>query len=182
MIRFSAAAFVYKKEKMEIELIEVQEEEKSVLRNLMELYAYDFSEFDDADVNAHGLYGYTYFDYYWTEDGRVPFFVKVDGKLTGFVLVNEYCYLVKESGTKSIGEFFVMRKYRRKGIGKTVAQMVFDKFPGKWEIIQHGENEPSKIFWEEVIRAYTNGNYRQAPVTTEWWEGQALLFDNSEPL
>lgn len=164
---------------MKIEIIEVQETEKSVLRHLMELYAYDFSEFDDADVNEHGLYGYTYFDYYWTEESRTPFFIKVDGELAGLVLVNEYCYLVKEPGTKSIAEFFVMRKYRRKGIGKAVAVMVFEKFPGKWEILQHGENQPSQIFWDTVIRTYTNGDYRQEPVTTEWWEGQALLFDNS---
>ncbi|MCP4712667.1 MAG: GNAT family N-acetyltransferase, partial [Planctomycetes bacterium] len=104
-----------------MELIQVPEEEKSVLLQLLELYAYDFSEFDDNDVNEHGLYGYTYFDYYWTEEGRVPFFIRVDGKLAGFVLVNEYCYLVKEPGTKSIAEFFVMRKYRRQGIGKAVA-------------------------------------------------------------
>ena len=83
----------------------------------MELSAYDFSEFDDADVNQHGLYGYTYFDYYWTEESRTPFFVKAAGNLAGFVLVNEYCYLIKEPGNKSIAEFFVMRKYRRKGIG-----------------------------------------------------------------
>ena len=49
---------------MRIELIEVKETEKSVLRQLVELYAYDFSEYDDADVNEYGLYGYTYFDYY----------------------------------------------------------------------------------------------------------------------
>ncbi len=44
--------------KLKIDLIEVKETEKSVLRQLMELYAYDFSEFDDADVNKHGFYGY----------------------------------------------------------------------------------------------------------------------------
>jgi predicted acetyltransferase len=168
-----------KEENMKIELIEVQETDKSALLQLMELYAYDFSEFDDADVNEHGLYGYTYFDYYWTEEGRHPFFIRVDGKLAGFVLINEYCYVVKESGTKSIAEFFVMRKYRRKGVGKSAAVQVFDRFPGKWEVIQHGENEPSKIFWGEVIGEYTNGNFTQEKATTEWWEGQALIFDNS---
>jgi predicted acetyltransferase len=164
---------------MKIELIKVSETEKSVLRHLMELYAYDFSEFDDADVNDHGLFGYTYFDYYWTEDTRHPFFIKVDNKLAGFVLVNEYCYLVKEDGAKSIAEFFVMRKYRRKGIGKQVAFQVFDTFPGKWEVIQHGDNNPSKTFWEIVIGEYTSGNYVKDRVKTEWWTGQALLFDNS---
>ena len=165
---------------MKIELIAVREEEKSVLRQLLELYAYDFSEYDGADVNEHGLYGYTYFDYYWTEATRHPFFIRVDGKLAGFVLVNQYCYVVKEPGTKSIAEFFVMRKYRRKGIGRSVAFQVFDKFPGKWEVIQHGENEPSKIFWELVIRDYTNDNFKVEKMETEWWEGRALIFEHSE--
>jgi predicted acetyltransferase len=162
------------------ELVKVRESEKSVLRQLLELYAHDFSEFDGADVNEHGFYGYTHFDYYWTEDSRYPFFIEVDGKLAGFVLVNEYCYVVKEPGAKSIAEFFVMRKYRRQGVGKWAAVQVFEKFPGKWEVIQHGDNEPSKIFWEIVIRAYTSGNFRRERAKTEWWEGQALIFDNSE--
>ena len=164
---------------MEIELIEVKETEKSVLRQLMELYAYDFSEFDQADVDDDGFYGYTYFDYYWTEDARHPFFIKVDGKLAGFVLINDYCYVVKDTGAKSVAEFFVMRKYRRKGVGKSVAFVIFDKFPGKWEVIQHRDNFPAKIFWEKVINEYTKGNFNQEKVKTERWEGQALIFEKS---
>lgn len=164
---------------MKVELIEVTESEKSVLRQLMELYAYDFSQFDGADVNEHGWYGYTYFDHYWTDESRHPFFIRVAGKLAGFVLVNEYCYVAKEAGTKSMAEFFVMRKYRRKGVGRSAAVQVFERFPGKWEVIQHGDNQPSKIFWEGVIGAYTQGNYRREKAVTEGWEGQALLFDNS---
>lgn len=169
-----------KEKNLKIELIEVMEEEKSVLRHLLELYAYDFSEFDAADVNEHGVYGYTYFDYYWTEDTRHPFFIRVDGKLAGFVLINEYCYVSPEPGTRSIAEFFVMRKYRRVGVGENVAVQVFDKFPGNWEVIQHGDNEPSQIFWETVIRTYTDGDFWQAQAKTESWSGPALLFDNSK--
>ena len=166
-------------EEVNVKLIKVAESEKSVLRNLMELYAYDFSEFDGEDVNEHGLFGYTYFDYYWTEETRDPFFVKVDGRLAGFILVNEYCYVAKEPRTKSIAEFFIMRKYRRKGIGKLAARQVLDKFPGKWEVIQHGGNQPSIRFWEEVIHEYTDGDFAREKAKTEWWEGQALIFDNS---
>ncbi len=62
-------------------------EEKSVLRNLLELYNYDFSEFDHADLDAHGFYGYGRLDHYWTEPGRYRFLVRVDGKLAGLVLL-----------------------------------------------------------------------------------------------
>ncbi len=58
---------------LEVELHPAQVEDKSVLRNLLELYAYDFSEYDGADVDAHGLYGYERLDHYWTEEGRAPF-------------------------------------------------------------------------------------------------------------
>jgi predicted acetyltransferase len=165
---------------MKVEIVQVQVTEKSVLQNLIELYEYDFSEFNDADVNMYGLYGYKYFDCYWTEDTRYPFFIKVDGIYAGFVLINEHCHVLKDPGSKTIAEFFVMKKYRRKGIGKRVAFQAFNKFPGQWEVLQHGENEPSKLFWRKVISEYTNNNYKHEKAKTELWEGQALTFNNSQ--
>ena len=38
-----------------------------MLRRLIELYRYDFSEFDQADLGPHGDYGYRYLDHYWSE-------------------------------------------------------------------------------------------------------------------
>ena len=165
---------------MNIELVKVDKTEKSVLRQLLELYNYDFSEYDQADVDTHGWYGYGYLDHYWMEPTRHPFFIKVDGKLAGFVLVNAYCYYLKDTDAQSIAEFFVMRKYRRLGVGKTVAREVFEKFPGKWEVLQHGANAPSIQFWETVVGEYTDGNFEKYPAQTEDWAGQALIFDNSK--
>lgn len=48
--------------------------QKSVLRQLMELYKYDFSEYELDDVNEQGYYDYAYLDHYWTEDGRYAFY------------------------------------------------------------------------------------------------------------
>ena len=75
---------------MRIELVQVRKEEKEVLRNLLEKYDYEFSQYDLRDVNALGLYGYDWLDCYWTEERRWPFFIKVDGQLAGFVMVNDY--------------------------------------------------------------------------------------------
>jgi predicted acetyltransferase len=72
---------------MNIEVQQASLEDKAILRNLLELYAYDFSEFDQCDVDAHGLFGYNRLDHYWTEPGRYPFLVRVEGKLAGLVLV-----------------------------------------------------------------------------------------------
>lgn len=165
---------------MNVELVQVKQSEKSILRQLMELYAYDFSQYDQADVNEHGFYGYNYLDHYWTEENRHPFFIKVDGNLAGLVLVSYFTYALKDNSAMSISEFFIMRRYRRKGIGKIAAFEVFDQFPGRWEVNQHGDNGPSKLFWEKIISEYTHGAYKIQPVTTEDWTGQAITFDNSK--
>lgn len=47
-----------------IEIEAVKEEQREILAHLIELYEYDFSEYEDSDVNAYGLYGYSYLDYY----------------------------------------------------------------------------------------------------------------------
>lgn len=61
-------------------------QEKQALKRLMELYIYDFSEFLPLDVDEEGFFGYPYFDEYWSDPARHPFFIKVDGKLAGFIL------------------------------------------------------------------------------------------------
>ncbi|WP_066185898.1 MULTISPECIES: GNAT family N-acetyltransferase [Gracilibacillus] len=154
----------------------VQESEKSVLRQLMELYSYDFSEFTGIDVNLYGFYGYRYLDHYWTEAGRSPFFVLVDGKLAGFVLVNDHCHISKEDNARSIGEFFIMRKYRKTGVGSKAAALIFQQFTAHWEILVHPENQVADKFWQKMIEQYTDGNYLTKKVVTEDWEGTGYTF------
>ena len=114
---------------MSVCLVKVELPDKFVLRNLFQLYQYEFSEIEEpafADVNEHGLYDYTkYLDHYWTEDDRHPFLIRVDGKLAGFTLVQEYSYLNATEKTHCIAEFFVMRRYRLHGVGEQVAGEVF---------------------------------------------------------
>lgn len=161
---------------MKIEIIKVAREDKSVLRNMMELYLYDFSEYDGADLNEHGLYEYEYIDPYWTEPERQAFFLRVDGKLAGFALVREVAS-AEGPAHRSLAEFFVMRKYRRQKIGKLFAQRIFDLFPGLWRIAQEESNHPSQIFWRKVISDYTNGSYRELRPDNQ--HGPVQEFDTS---
>jgi predicted acetyltransferase len=161
---------------MKIEIVKAGVEDKSVLRNMMELYLYDFSEYDGADLNQHGLFEYEYIDHYWTEPERQAFFLKVEGKLAGFALIREV-----ESGEGfsyySMAEFFVMRKYRRQNLGKIFAHRLFDLFPGHWRVAQEDNNHPSQVFWRKVISEYTLGSYRE--LHTDDWQGPIQEFDTS---
>lgn len=61
---------------MNIELVAIDVNEKEILRNLLEKYDYEFSQYDQRDVNDLGLYGYDYLDNYWTEEGIVSSIVR----------------------------------------------------------------------------------------------------------
>jgi len=142
---------------MQIELQRVEREDKSVLRHLMELYLYDFSEYLGEDLDEHGTFGYKFIDHYWTEPGRHPFFIRVDGKLAGFALVRDPACTGED--WHELAEFFVMRKYRKTGVGRIAAHKLFAEFPGRWHVEQEAVNEPSFIFWRKVIGDFTGGRF-----------------------
>lgn len=74
----------------DVQVREAAADEKPILRQLLELYEYDFSEFEGTDVGPHGFYGYRYLDHDWTEPDRHPYLIRVDDNLAGFVLVNRH--------------------------------------------------------------------------------------------
>lgn len=150
--------------------------ERPVLRQLLELYQYDFSEFDGSDLSPLGLYDYPYLDHYWSEPERSPFLVRVNGSLAGFVLVARYNYLSGLKDTWVMAEFFVLRKYRRQGIGEQVARFIFDQFPGDWQVGQIIENTPATLFWRKVIARYTQDNFQEHHLDNDQWHGPVQVF------
>lgn len=145
---------------MEVCLKAAALEDKETLRNLLEKYLYEFSEWVDQDVDERGLYGYPYLDAYWTEDKRFPFLIMADGRLAGFALVN--CYpLMDTEADYTMAEFFVMRKFRKRGVGRQAAYQLFDRFPGKWQLKYFLENKASSVFWNRIVGEYTGRAYER---------------------
>ena len=169
---------------MNIDVSLVPYEEKTILYNLIQLYRYDSSEFDGHVLNKHGLYLYKYLDHQWTEDYRRPFIVKVDGEIAGFALVSldvpkEYMKLSSAEMTNTISDFFIMRKYRRRGVGKAVAASLLEQFPGTWEIRQTFANKNAYEFWKNVITEYIcNGIFREEILQDERWSGPVFVFES----
>ena len=142
-----------------IKIVPIKKSEKKILRNLLEKYTYEFSQYEKTDINEFGLYGYTYLDHYWTERNRFPYFIKYNNKIVGFILVNDY----PEDNIETdfcISEYFVLYKYRKLGIGKYCANKIFEKHKGLWQLKYHPKNRISKIFWNNVVKEYTKGNYK----------------------
>ena len=144
---------------MNITIESIKIGEKEILRNLCEKYEYEFTQYEDMDVNDLGLYGYKYIDHYWTEDNRYAYFIKVDNKLAGFVLIDDHRYIKNIETNYCIAEFFVMFKYKRKGIGTYALKYILNKHKGKWQIGYHPENESGKYFWNKTVMEFTQNKY-----------------------
>lgn len=165
---------------MNIEISTASIVDKPLIQQMMELYQYDLSEFANTDLNEHGYFGYSYLDHYWIEFNRHPFLVRVDNKIAGFALVHQNTYF--PDSEYILSEFFILRKYRKQGIGRQVAFYIFDLYRGNWEIYQAHTNLIAKKFWKSIIKAYTADSYTETVMKDDGWAGIMRCFNNSSNL
>ena len=147
-----------------IEVVLAVAEQEPVLANLLELYAHDFSEFHDLEMGSNGKFGYKDLPLYWSEPDRNPFLVRVDGKLAGLVLVKRRLDVSGNEIAWDMAEFFVLRGYRRRGIGTHVAHGVWRRLPGLWNIRVMQSNVSAHHFWAHAISTFTGEAIRSVRV------------------
>ena|SRR5438270_13752857 len=131
----------------DVELIEVTEDDKSVLANLMQFYCYDMSAVRGYDMTEHGTYTYRYVDHYFLEADRDAYLLRHDGALAGFVMSREL-----PTGEREVAEFFVVRRHRRAGVGARAAAALFATHPGRWVVAYDDLNPDGAAFWPDVVR------------------------------
>lgn len=168
---------------VQVEISATAYQEKSILRNLIQYYLYEFSQISDVKLDNTGQFNYRYLDYYWTEPDRYPFLVRVQGDLAGFVLLRRGTYfplqLDSDQAGMLIAEFFVMEGYRRQGVGTRAALDLFARFPGRWEIAQEPSNNIGQAFWRAVVKIYGGGEFKEYVLDNDSWCGPVQVFDNS---
>jgi predicted acetyltransferase len=153
---------------MQIEIVPARADDLSVVQNLFAFYIHDLSEFGRWDIGDTGRFEFptNVANYWnvpivegsrWRADWRgYPFLVRVDAALAGFALVKR---IAADPATFDMGEFFILRKFRRHGIGKRAARLLFDRHPGLWEVREMPSNTPAQAFWRRIIAEYTQGNF-----------------------
>jgi len=163
---------------MNVTLEPISTADEPVLHRLMQFYVYDFSELTGHDVADDG----TFFSgeleaTLRPEHSRHAFLLRVAGRLAGFVILDERSRVTGDPSVMDVAEFFVMRKYRRKGVGAAAAVQAFDSFPRKWEVRQTANNTAATSFWRKVIARYTGGRFDEVVLDDERWRGPMQSFD-----
>jgi predicted acetyltransferase len=150
-------------------------EDRLPLYRMLELYQHDLSDIWAQELDRHGEYGYA-LDRFWREKNCHPFVITVDGNYAGFALVDTAVKV--GSGGYWMDQFFILKKYRRHGIGRRLARQVFDALPGKWEVGQMLDNLGAQAFWRSMIGGYTQNNYAESTLLGNRWDGVVQSFES----
>lgn len=146
------------------------------ISRMLELYQHDLSDIWDQDLNENGEFGY---DLSRHMEGK-RFFAHValvNQCFAGVALVAPAIVTQKEGCWME--QFFVLKKYRRGGVGSQLAKHVIQSYPGAWEVGQMTANLPAQAFWRKFIAELTRGNFNEVQVTEGWWLGVVQRFSHT---
>jgi predicted acetyltransferase len=63
----------------------------------------------------------------------------------------------EDPGTHDVAEFFVLRQYRRLGVGRRAAHLLWKHLPGNWTVRVSQGNRGALDFWRHAVARATNG-------------------------
>lgn len=152
-----------------------------VIQNLMQLYTHDFSEFwggtSRGDLNPEGLFDAYPLDEYWSTPNWSALLIWCGQVLAGFSLVNDQTHSGL-AANRNMGEFFILRKHRGRGVGRVAAEAIFSLHPGLWEVAVARKNALAREFWHKTIRRSAKvSNLQELDLRNERWNGPVLRFE-----
>ncbi len=130
-----------------------------MLRNLFQLYIHDMAEWFDIDTEADGSYSYDTSSIW--KNGYDAYLAKLGDSLAGFALIGRADEWLGDVGGHDVHEFFVIRRYRRNGLGQRMATLLWNELPGEWLVRVLEANAPACLFWRRVISKYSLGAYTE---------------------
>jgi predicted acetyltransferase len=156
--------------------------EKALIEGLSQFYIYDFSEMEPADSqdfefdDRGGFGSLPDINDYWNREGFYPLLIHLKDKPVGFALLNTNSH---RGGTieRNMGEFFVARKHRRRGLATEAICQILALYPGRWEVAVAERNLAAKAFWPRAIAAAPNvSDLIRLEGDGEHWRGPIWSF------
>jgi predicted acetyltransferase len=78
-----------------------------------------------------------------------------------------------------LAEFFVVRRFRRRGIGTRIATAVLKQFLGPWEVRVLPCNESGLRFWENTIKVFVGQTVPSVRIAKDDEEWELFSFASS---
>jgi predicted acetyltransferase len=135
-------------------------ESDTILRNLFEHYVHDMAEWFEIDTQADGSYSYDTASIW--KNGCDAYLAKIGDALAGFAILGPADASLSNGArdVQDVHEFFVIRRYRRSGLGENMAAFLWNEHPGEW-LVRVLEANPAAAFWRRIIASHTGGSYTE---------------------
>jgi predicted acetyltransferase len=144
---------------MKVVLQKAKASDLAIIKNLVPYYIYDMSEYMGWAAKPDGRHdGCDGIEAYWSDSDKHAFILRTGREPAGFVLLLEGNH--GPSIDYSFTDFFVLRKFRHRGVGERIARQLFNRYPGHWQIDLLKGNKPAAAFWRKVISRYTRGEFK----------------------
>ena len=141
------------------QVIRVDQAADGVLTNLMELYLHDMAEWFQFDNHPDGRYGYDTQNLW--DKGMDVYFVYSGNNPIGFGIIDTAERFSDDPTMHDMDEFFVIRRYRRSGLGHAFATYLWKQYTGTWIVRVYHRNQPALPFWRSTISRHTGGEYEE---------------------
>lgn len=134
-----------------IQLVQTGPEHAELIRNLYQFYAYESSDWEQEDVEVDGRF-YVHDEHlarYWSEPQWSANLILADGFIAGFLLIERS--ELPGMDALELADLFVLKKYRRMGIGRALATQVLLSGDTPWLVRFYDQDEVSLAFWRAVL-------------------------------
>ena len=78
-----------------------------------------------------------------------------------------------------VAEFFVARGYRRFGVGRRAARLLWNRLPGKWIVRVSERNQRAIPFWTRVVAEFAGAGATQSRHPGGTYPWLVFSFDSS---
>jgi predicted acetyltransferase len=112
---------------------------------------------------------------WFADDSSYPLLILRDQEPQGFALVSKPT-MKRSDVDYRMAEFFVVKRSRRHGVGREAAELIFNRFDGRWEIVEFMRNQAAVAFWRNIVGQYTHGRFNEAVL-----QGEVRHTFRSEP-
>lgn len=128
----------------------VPESQMEEMRLILNDYLTELSQFDsNINFDDDGVPIYRWFDFYWNDKGRYPFYFYIDDMVVGLAFVREVV-----EGRYEIAEFYVMPEYRGNNNAMWFAGEIANKFEGEIEFSTKHKNIRAIKFWGKFASTF----------------------------
>ena len=130
----------------------VAKNDKDVLAQFMDDYLGELIQYKEIKIGPGKTCEYKFFDWYWSESCRHPFFITNSIEIVGFALVRKLTG--GDIDSFELSEFYILPKHRKHGYGKRAVTELFARFNGHWKLQVYSLNKNAQSFWRSCLNSH----------------------------